>query len=138
MSWDCRGIRAYLVSVSTRCVERPGNNRGIEVQEGESLVPVKYTNELKTRAVELGLYAQADPATRIGAVARIADELGLKKDTLRTWLRLHIESGTATPAEPVDLEAENRRLRAELVEGTRANEILQRVSAFFAAKLDRP
>ena len=47
-------------------------------------MPVKYTNELKTRAVELGLHAQLDPATRIGAVARIADELGLKKDTLRT------------------------------------------------------
>ncbi|RCS83727.1 IS3 family transposase, partial [Brevibacterium aurantiacum] len=44
----------------------------------------------------------------------------------------------ATPTESVDLEAENRRLRAELTEARRANEILKKASAFFAAELDRP
>jgi transposase-like protein len=38
----------------------------------------------------------------------------------------------------VDLEAENRRLRKELAESQRANEILKKASAFFAAELDRP
>jgi transposase len=38
----------------------------------------------------------------------------------------------------MDLETENRRLRAELAEATRANEILKKASAFFAAECERP
>ena len=101
-------------------------------------MPVKYTDELKTRAVELVLHAQADPDSANGAITRVANELGLSKETLRVWVRKHKDSGRATPAESVDLEAENRRLRAELAEAKRANEILKRASAFFAAELDRP
>lgn len=101
-------------------------------------MPVKYTQELKQRAVELVLHAQADPSTSYGAVARIAGELGLSKETLRVWVRNHKNSGADTPAESVDLAAENRRLRAELAEAKRANEILKKASAFFAAELDRP
>ena len=38
----------------------------------------------------------------------------------------------------MDLEAENRRLRKELAESQRANEILKKASAFFAAELELP
>ncbi|WP_260848285.1 IS3 family transposase [Brevibacterium aurantiacum] len=99
---------------------------------------MKYTDELKARAVELVIHAQADPDTANGAITRVAGELGLSKEILRVWVRKHKDSGKATPAESVDLEAENRRLRAELAEAKRANEILKRESAFFAAELDRP
>ncbi|WP_226824355.1 transposase, partial [Brevibacterium aurantiacum] len=108
------------------------------LEEGDSLVPVKYTDELKARAVELVMHAQADPDSANGAITRVANELGLSKETLRVWVRKHKDSGNATPTESVDLEAENRRLRAELAESRRANEILKKASAFFAAELDRP
>jgi transposase len=108
------------------------------LEEGDSLLPVKYTDELKARAVELVIHAQADPDTANGAITRVANELGLSRETLRVWVRKHKDSGKATPAESVDLEAENRRLRAELAEAKRVNEILKRASAFFAAELDRP
>lgn len=101
-------------------------------------MPVKYTNELKARAVELVLHAQADPVTAHGAVTRVAGELGMSKETLRVWVRNHKASGKVTAGESIDLEAENRRLRAELAESRRVNEILKRASAFFAAELDRP
>ena len=101
-------------------------------------MPVKYTDELKARAVELVIHAQADPDTANGAITRVANELGLSRETLRVWVRKHKDSGKATPTESVDLEAENRRLRAELAEAKRVNEILKRASAFFAAELDRP
>ena len=101
-------------------------------------MPVKYTPELKQRAIELVLHAQADPDTARGAVTRIAGELGVSKETLRVWGRTHKQSGVGTPAESVDLEAENRQLRAELAEAKRANDILKKASAFFAAELDRP
>lgn len=45
-------------------------------------------------------------------------------------------AGAAAPRE--SLEEENRRLRRELAETRRANEILKKASAFFAAELDRP
>lgn len=101
-------------------------------------MPVKYTPELKQRAIELVLHAQADPDTARGAVTRIAGELGVSKETLRVWVRTHKQFGVGTPAESVDLEAENRQLRTELAEAKRANDILKKASAFFAAELDRP
>ena len=101
-------------------------------------MPGKYTDELKARAVPLVIHAQADPDTANGAITRVANELGLSRETLRVWVRKHKDSGKATPTESVDLEAENRRLRAVLAEAKRANEILKRASAFFAAELDRP
>ncbi|RAE67510.1 IS3 family transposase, partial [Burkholderia multivorans] len=82
--------------------------------------------------------SRADPEPANGPLPRVAGELGLSKETLRVWVRKHKDSGKATPTESVDLEAENRRLRAELAEAKRANEILKRASAFFAAELDRP
>ncbi|MGO2515735.1 MAG: IS3 family transposase [Corynebacterium variabile] len=96
-------------------------------------MPSKYTPELKARAIELVLHAQGDPDTARGAVSRIADELNISRETLRIWVRTHKESGMSAPTESVDLEAENRRLRKELAESQRANEILKKASAFFAA-----
>lgn len=100
-------------------------------------MPVKYSDEVKVRAVELVLHAQADPDTSRGAIARIAKQLDLNKETLRNWVRNHKNSGAPSPGASVDLEGENRRLKAELAESKRANEILRRASIFFAAELDR-
>lgn len=94
------------------------------MEEADSLLPVKYTDELKVRAVEVVIHAQADPETANGAITRVADELGLSKETLRVWVHKQKESGKAILVDLVDLEAENRRLRAELVEAKRANESL--------------
>ncbi|WP_265576782.1 transposase [Gulosibacter molinativorax] len=93
---------------------------------------------MKARAVELVLHAQSDPATSPGAVRRIAEELGLNSETLRGWVGAHKRASGGTPADTVDLAAENRRLRAELAETKRANEILKKASAFFAAEPGRP
>ena len=51
-------------------------------------MPVKYTDELKTRAVELVIHAQADPDTANGAITRVANELGLSKETLRVCVSI--------------------------------------------------
>ena len=59
-------------------------------------MPPKFSPELKARAVELVLHAQADPAT--GATRRVADELGLNSETLRSWVAQHKRSGATTPA----------------------------------------
>jgi len=101
-------------------------------------LPIKYTDELKTRAIELVLHAQSNPDTSNGAITRVAKELGLSSETLRTWVRRHRTGGAALPEHSIDLEAENKRLRAELAETKRANEILKKAATFFAAEHDRP
>ncbi|WP_155860854.1 hypothetical protein [Corynebacterium timonense] len=42
-------------------------------------MPSKYTPELRQRAIELVLHAQADPDTSRGAISRIAVELGISQ-----------------------------------------------------------
>ena len=72
------------------------------------------------------------------ARTRVAQQLGINKDTLRNWVeREQIDTGmkpgvtTADQQRINQLERENRELR-------RANEILKTASAFLAAELDRP
>lgn len=92
-------------------------------------MPVKCIDELKARTVELVLHAQPNLETANGATIRVANALGLGKETLRAWVRDHKDSRKAMPAESVDdLEGENCRLQAELAEEKRANEILKRAS----------
>jgi transposase len=75
---------------------------------------------------------------RRGAIARVADQLGIHREALRGWIRQAEIDGGQRPGVPTEerqriaeLERENRELR-------RANEILKAASAFFAAELDRP
>ena len=75
---------------------------------------------------------------RRGAIKRVADQLGIHPEALRTWVRqAEIDGGTRPGTTTSDaerlaqLERENRELR-------RANEILKTSAAFFAAaELDR-
>ena len=73
-----------------------------------------------------------------GTIKRVADQLDIGVETLRGWVKqAEIDAGvkpgvtTAEVERLKQLEQENRELR-------RANEILRRASAFFAAELDRP
>ncbi|SHN47695.1 transposase [Cryptosporangium aurantiacum] len=100
--------------------------------------PKKYPDELRERATRMAVEARRDPATATGAIRRIADQLGIHPEALRTWVkRAEIDAGDrpGTTSEDGDriaqLERENRELR-------RANAILKSASAFFAAELDRP
>jgi transposase len=75
---------------------------------------------------------------RRGAIARVADQLGIHREALRGWIRQAEIDGGQRPGVPTEerqriaeLERENRELR-------RANEILKAASAYFAAELDRP
>ena len=79
-----------------------------------------------------------DPATRQGALARVAEQLGVNPETLRNWVtQAEVDAGdrpgttTSDAARIAELERENRELR-------RSNAILRSASAFFAAELDRP
>ena len=100
--------------------------------------PRKYPDELRERATRMAVDARRDPASRSGAIARIADQLGINRETLRNWVtQAEVDAGerpgtTTDQAQRLaELERENHELR-------RANAILKSASAFFAAELDRP
>lgn len=98
----------------------------------------KYPLEMRERATRLTLEARKDPATRPGACKRIGEQLGIKTETLRSWVtQAEVDGGqragttTEDAARLTELEKEVRELR-------RANAILRTSAAFFAAELDRP
>ncbi|MFJ4967187.1 transposase [Streptomyces sp. NPDC088729] len=100
--------------------------------------PRKYPDELRERATRLAVEARRDPVGRAGAIKRIADQLDVRPDALRGWVkRAEIDEGVA----PGATSAETTRiavLEREAKELRRANDILKSASAFFAAELDRP
>src|SRR5690606_41356624 len=100
--------------------------------------PRKYPPELRERAIRMAVDARRDPATRPGAIARIGDQLGVNRETLRNWVsQAEIDDGTR-PGTTTDqartiaeLERENRELRP-------ATAVLKPASAASAAEPGRP
>jgi transposase len=97
----------------------------------------RYPPELKERAVRMVRELRlADPGDQ-GVVSRVARQLGVGAESLRTWLKqAEVDAGRRpglTTAEHDDLVA----LRREVKELRRANDILQSAATFFGAELDR-
>lgn len=101
-------------------------------------MPKKFSPELRDRAVRMVYDRVAlEGGPRSESIRVVAPQLGVGTETLRIWCNRYGPTETITgPGESV--EEENRRLRRELAESRRANEILKAASAFFAAELDRP
>ena len=101
--------------------------------------PSKYPPELRERAVRMVVESRADYPTEFEAIRSIAGKLGIgSPETLRKWVRqAEVEGGVRAGKTSAEI-AEIRELKKEVAELRRANEILKRASAFFAAELDRP
>jgi transposase len=73
------------------------------------------------------------------AIGAVAQRLGIgSSETLRKWIRQAEVDGGTRPGVTSEESAEIRRLKREVAELRRANEILKAASIFFAAELDRP
>jgi transposase len=110
---------------------------GNEETSGRPTTP-RYSPEDKARAVRLVRQLRKELGTSHGTIGRVADQIGCGVESLRTWVKqADIDDGvepglTTVKAKRIkELEQENRELR-------RANDLLKRASAFFAAELDRP
>ena len=101
----------------------------------------RYTDEQKDQAVRLVRQLRAELGTDHGTVQRVAEQLGYGVESVRTWVRERdAADGLSGPdAQRVrELETEVKDLNQKNRELARANEILKKASAFFAAELDRP
>ena len=75
----------------------------------------------------------------MGAINAVAQKLGVgTAETVRKWVRQAEVDAGQRPGATTDESAEIKRLKREVAELRRANEILKAASAFFAAELDRP
>lgn len=100
--------------------------------------PRKYPQDVRDRAVRMVREAREDPQRRRGALVRVAEQLGVNKETLRNWVKQADIDDGQRPGTTTDQAEELKQLRAENAELRRANEILKSASAFFAAEIDRP
>lgn len=89
---------------------------------------VRYTEEFKIEAVK-------QVTERGHPVADVAARLGVSAFSLYQWMKRY-----AKPAEQRqqgdDLQAENRRLKAELKRVSEERDILKKVTAYFARESD--
>ena len=91
----------------------------------------KYPEELRERAVRL--YFDSNRP-----IAHVARDLGIHREALRQWVRQAEAEATprASRVLPSDVEEELARLRKEVAELRRANQILKDASVYFALELD--
>ena len=101
-------------------------------------MPRQYPKDFRDRTVRLVMESREDYETEWAAIQVVASRLNVGAETLRKWMRRsEIDAGVRPGVSSAD-QAEIRRLKKEVSELRRANEILRTASAFFAAELDRP
>jgi transposase len=82
--------------------------------------------------------ARPEHESLTAACRHVAGLLGVSPETLRVWQRRYdIDTGVKAGV-TTDMAEENRRLRREVTELRKANEVLKAASVFFAKELDRP
>jgi transposase len=99
----------------------------------------QYPRELRERAVRMVAEVTPNYDSQWAAIGAVAQKLGVgSTETVRKWVRqAEVDTGQRAGTSSED-SAEIKRLKREVAELRRANEILKAASAFFAAELDRP
>ncbi|WP_432825453.1 IS3 family transposase [Dactylosporangium sp. CA-092794] len=92
--------------------------------------PKKYPDELRERATRLAVEARRDPVSAVGAIRRVADQLGVHPEALRTWVK---QAETDAGVRPGSTSSDAERIAAlerEVRELRRANQILKSAAKF--------
>jgi transposase len=93
---------------------------------------------MRERAVRMVAEVRPEHPHETAALRHVAGLLGMNTETLRLWVhRAEIDAGKR-PGTTSDDAEEIKRLKREVAELRRANEILKSASVFFAKELDRP
>lgn len=98
----------------------------------------KYDQEFRARALRMLTEALPEHASLNAASKHVGGLLGVSPDRLRIWHRQVLIDTGHKPGVTTDMSEENRRLRREVAELKKANEVLRAASIFFAKELDHP
>ena len=98
----------------------------------------RYSEAEKERAVRAVRQLRKELGTDHGTAGRVAAQLGIGVESLRSWVRQAEVDAGVRPGVNSEQAERIKALEAEVRELRRANEILRKASAFFAAELDRP
>ena len=97
----------------------------------------RYPPELKERAVKMVLDLQHQDPGDHGVIGRVARQLGVGVESLRTWVKQAEVDAGRRPGLTTEEQTELTQLRKEVKELRRSNDILQAAATFFGAELDR-
>ena len=102
-------------------------------------MPRQYSPEFRQRALRLlDTMMEGSDISEFEAIKSVASKLGISEESVRRWRRKAQVDAGERPGATSSEHAEIRRLKREVSELRRSNEILKSASAFFAAELDRP
>jgi len=105
--------------------------------DGAMAKGTRYTGDFKAKAVRLLTESRSSYSSETNAITAVAKDLGIAPETLRRWRnRTDATVAAETRQSAEDAMAELKKLRAEVAQLRKANEILTTASAFFAARLD--
>jgi transposase len=100
--------------------------------------PRKYPDELRERAVRLVFEMRKSTGQKQGAIARVADQLGVHREALRGWVRQAEINSATRPGLATEDAQRIAELEREVRELRRTNAILKAAASFFARELDPP
>src|SRR5712691_8202082 len=95
----------------------------------------KHPEELRERAVKMVIEVRDREGKGHGEIARVARQLGVHPEALRTWIRQMEIDGGLRPGTTTEDSRRIAELEREVRELRRANEILKAASAYFAREL---
>jgi transposase-like protein len=98
----------------------------------------RFSPEFRDRAVRLVQDHGTEHTSQWAAIRSIAEKMGCSAEALRNWVRRAEVDDGRRPGLTTDDRQRLKELERENLELRRANEILRKASAFFAAaELDR-
>jgi transposase len=107
---------------------KPGRMQG---HGGTEEVP----DELRERAVKMVLEIRERDGKGLGELARVARQLGVHPEALRSWVKQAEIDGGSRPGTSTDDKKRIAEREREVRELRRANDILKAASAYFAREL---
>ncbi|QXR20965.1 IS3 family transposase (plasmid) [Acinetobacter variabilis] len=102
------------------------------------MTKLKYTPEIRERAVQLLIESEKDYPSTWAAITAIAPKIGCTPETLRAWHQKHLDQQNPIKVQQISDQEKMKQMEREIKELKRANEILHKAAGFFRPGGARP
>ena len=96
------------------------------------MTKLKYTPEIRERAVQLLIESEKDQPASWAENTGIAPKIGWSPETLRAWHQKQLDQQNPIKVQQISDQEKMKQMEREIKELKRANEILRKAAAFFA------